>query len=91
MHIINIKRVSSSTDTEVNHITTQYPQVFHVVGKQNNYAAKFYIDDSVPPVVSSARPFPFHLTEQFNNVINQRQEDGKIEEHEGPAPWISLS
>ena len=82
-HIINIKR-----DTEVSQIITQYPHLFYIVGKLKNYAAKIYIDECVPPVVSLACPIPFHLQERFNNAINQTQEDGKIEEHEGPAPWI---
>ena len=82
-HTIN--RIDSPNDTEIVNIINQYPKVFQGVGKLNNYTAKFYINSDIPPVVSPARPIPFHLQERFNNEIQKMQDNVIIEEHEGPA------
>ena len=48
-----------------------------------------HIDQNVKPVVQQARPIPFHLREKFHREIKSMEENGIIEEHHGPAPWIS--
>ena len=36
-----------------------------------------------------ARQVPFHLRAKFDREIKNLEAEGIIEEHEGPAPWIS--
>ena len=59
------------------------------VGKLLDYQVKYYIDKSVPPVVDTKRPIPYHLQEKFEREIELMVEDDVCSEHHGPAPWIS--
>ena len=76
-------------DTVKASIMSQYPEVFTGVGTLKNHKVKLHIDSSVPPVAEPARPVPFHLREGFLKEIETMEEHNIIEEHEGPAPWVS--
>ena len=76
-------------DTVEASIMSQYPEVFTGVGTLKNHTVKLHIDSSIPPVAETARPVPFHLRERFLQGIKTMEEQNIIEEHEGPAPWIS--
>ena len=41
------------------------------------------------PVAQPPRPIPFHLRERFDREILRMEQHGIIEEHHGPAPWVS--
>ena len=77
------------TTPEITKIVTNFADVFEGVGKLKDHTVRIYIDSNVPPVASPPRPIPFHLRERFNNEIEKMIEANIIEEHEGPAPWIS--
>ena len=67
----------------------KYPEVFEGVGKLKDYQVKLHIDPSIPPVAEPQRPIAFHLQSKHSMEIDKMEEVGIIEEHEGPAPWIS--
>ena len=70
-------------------LISDYPKVFNGIGKLKKYTAEFHIDSSVPPIASPSLPIPFHLQDRFNNEISKMEAAGIIEQHTGPAPWIS--
>ena len=80
---------SVSADNYKESLIQQYPNVFKGIGKLEQYKAKIYIDDSVPPVAAPSRPIPFHLRDRFESEIRKMEEADIIEPHIGPAPWIS--
>ena len=69
--------------------TSQLPSLFCGVGKMNNVKVKFHVDPSVPPVARPKKTTPYHLNSKLDKEIARMEEDGIIEDHEGPAPWIS--
>ena len=81
-----IHRVASESDSE---FVKQFPDVFNGIGMLKDYQVGLHIDQNVKPVVQQARPIPFHLREKFHREIKSMEENGIIEEHHGPAPWIS--
>lgn len=70
-------------------IIQQHPQLFKGVGTLKDHEVHFHVDESIPPVAQAARSVPYHLQSKFSNAIRQMEEDGIIEEHHGPAPWVS--
>ena len=70
-------------------IFSQYPSVFTGLGCLKNYEVHLHVDENCPPVVQSERPIPFHLQDRFDSKLRKMEDMGTIEEHEGPAPWIS--
>ena len=71
-------------------IRAKYPSLTsNRVGKLRDYQVKYYIDENVPPVVEARRPIAYHLQDKFNREIENMIADGIVEEHHGPAPWVS--
>ena len=68
---------------------SQFPSLFSGVGKMNNVKVKFHIDPSVPPVARPKKTTPYHLQSKLDKEIERMEINGIIEDHEGPAPWIS--
>ena len=68
---------------------SKFPTVFQGVGKFPGYTCKYYVDENVPPVASPHRTVPYHLESQFDKEIEKLEDAGIVEDHEGPAPWIS--
>ena len=67
----------------------QHPRAFEGIGTSKDHTVHFYIDSQVPPVAKPPRPVLFHLREWFDKEIQSMEEAGIIEEHHGPAPWVS--
>ena len=84
-----VRRISESCDQDTSRIVTQFPKVFDGVGLLKNHQVQFHINPDVPPVAQPPRPIPFHLRERFDREIVRMEEQGIIEEHHGPAPWVS--
>ena len=95
IHMINSdsnSALSKSDQQHIQNILARNPEVFsEKLGKHRNYQVKFHIDPTVKPVVSPARPTPYHLTERIGKVINELIENDVLEEHPvgEPAPWVS--
>ena len=54
-----------------------------------DYKVVFHVDENLPPFAERNRPQPFHLRAKFEKLLNKLEEEGTIEEHHGPAPWMS--
>ena len=74
---------------EANHPQNLFPELFSGTGILNDYQVKLHIDENVRPVAEPPRPIPFHLQHRHREEINHMEEVGVIEEHHGPAPWVS--
>ena len=61
-------------------ILQRFPEAFRGIGKLRDYQVKFYIDQTVSPVIAPHRPVPFHLREKFNQSIKKMEEADIIEE-----------
>lgn len=70
-------------------IINSYPSAFRGIGTLRNYQVHFYVDPEVAPVAQAARPIPFHIRDRFEREIQLMKEQDVIEEHHGPAPWVS--
>ena len=68
---------------------SQFPSVFSGVGKMNNVKVKFHVDPSIPPMACPKKTIPYHLQPRLDKQIAIMEGEGVIEDHEGPAPWIS--
>ena len=80
---------SNRADQNKKSLIQQYPDVFKGIEKLKHHEAKFYTDNSVPPVATPSRPIPFHLWDQFESEICKMEEADIIEPNIGPAWWIS--
>ena len=76
-------------NTTKSKIALLYPNLFSDIGTLKKYQVKFHINRDVQPIAASARPVPFHLRQKFEKEIESMEKQGIIEEHHGPAPWIS--
>lgn len=85
---IPIRQVGGKNEVH-SKIVEDYPDVFSGLGTLKNHEVKFHIDPDFKPVAQPARPVPFHLRKKFEQEITKMEENGIIEEHHGPAPWIS--
>ena len=85
-----VRRATSAAGPFKSELISRFPKVFaDKVGRMKDYQVKLYVDESVPPVAERRRPVPFHLREKRNKELDKMEAEGLIEEHEGPAPWIS--
>lgn len=83
-----IKRTSDATDAK-SRLMKKFPTIFKGVGSLRNYKVKFFVNKNVPPVYQPARPIPFHLREKMQKELQSMEDDDVIEQHHGPAPWVS--
>ena len=67
----------------------KYPNLFKGVGRHKSYEVHFEADTSVKPVAEPPRGVPFHLKNKYEKELEKMEEEGIIEEHHGPAPWVS--
>ena len=56
-----VQNIQSHDNLSVKRLMTKYPQVFHVIGKLNDFQLHLHIDDSVTPVAQAPRRIPFHI------------------------------
>ena len=91
IHMISTKLATSDQEKIQSILATKSAAFSKTLGKHKYYQVKFHTDPTVKPVVSPARPTPYHLTERIGKVINEMIENDVIEEHPvgDAAPWIS--
>ena len=85
----DINRTATSRDPTTEHIIQQCPEVFTGIGKLRDHQVKLHVDENVPPVAIPPRPVPFHLRKRTKKELERMEAQGIIEDHEGPAPWVS--
>ena len=59
------------------------------LGQLENYEVEIHVDKTVPTVAAPTKPQPFHLRQKLDKEIERMEKDGIIEDHHGPAPWVS--
>ena len=84
-HVANV----TTTPQEKKELLNRFPALFSGVGTLKDYTVRFHIDEGIKPVSQPARPIPFHLREKLEQELKKMEEQNIIEEHTGPAPWIS--
>ena len=84
-----IRRAGVKKDEQLSQVVTAHKNVFNGIGLLKDYQEQIHIDEEVQPVAEQPRPIPFHLRQRFKNEIERMEEQGIIEEHDGPAPWVS--
>ena len=82
-------RRSDATDPKNQVYMSKFPSIFTGVGKMKGVKVKYHIDPSVPPKACPKKPVPYHLQARLDKEIERLEQCGVIEDHEGPAPWIS--
>ena len=85
----HIRRTAEEQDPVKQVYLSQFPELFSGVGKMNNVSVKFHVDPSIPPIAHPKKPVPYHLQAKLDKEIERMEGEGIIEDHEGPAPWIS--
>ena len=89
---IKVKDCQKTTQPEESHndkIDKEFPNLFHGIGKLQNFEAKLHIDSNISPVAQPARRIPFHMQQKVSSALKQLEKDDIIEKVEGPTPWIS--
>ena len=81
--------VDKTSSEETNQWLRKYPKVFEGIGTLKDHEVKLYLDETIKPVAQPPRPVPFHLKKRLEEEINKMERADIIEEHSGPAPWIS--
>ena len=85
-----VRRTISDTCPHKTRLAAAYPSVFEdKVGRLRNYTVKLHVDETVKPVAERCRPVAFHLRKGRSKQLGKMEDGGLIEEHHGPAPWIS--
>ena len=79
------EEVSKSVDR----VLQQFPECLQGVGLLKGYHVKFNVDETIAPAASPPRPVPFHLKGQLRKELDKMLADSILEEHHGPAPWVS--
>ena len=84
-----IRRAGAKKNEKLSHVISTHKTVFNGIGLLKDHQVQLHIDEDVRPVAEPPRPIPFHLRQRFKNEIERMEEQGIIEEHTGPAPWVS--
>ena len=75
--------------TAVDHLVSEYDDLFQGLGKLRNFNVKLHIDDTVKPIAQPHRRIPFHVRKQLEQELKRDEELGVIERIEGATPWVS--
>ena len=81
-----IHRIESDDSAK---ILADFPECLSGIGKMKDYKVKFHIDEDIIPVACPPRPIPYHLRTKCEQELEKMEQQGIIEEHHGPAPWVS--
>ena len=85
-----VRRTVADASPHKIRLAAAYPRLFaDKVGRLKDYQVKFHVDEDVQPVAERRRPAPFHLRAKEKKEIEKLKAEGIVEEHDGPAPWIS--
>ena len=70
-------------------LVTKFPEVFKGIGKHKYRKIKLNIDKDVKPIIQPQRRIPFAKREKLEEVLKELEQEGIIQEVEGPTEWIS--
>ena len=73
----------------VNHIASQYPELFEGLGKLNRTKIKLHIDTEVKPTAQSRNRIPFYMGRKVEEELLRLEKLDIIETVHEPTPWIS--
>ncbi len=86
----SVRRTSSDGCSHKTRLAAAFPSVFEdKVGRLRNHTVKLHVDETVKPVAERRRPVAFHLRKGRSRELQKMEDGGLIEEHQGPAPWVS--
>ncbi|XP_059095591.1 uncharacterized protein K02A2.6-like [Tigriopus californicus] len=66
-----------------------FRECFHGLGLLRKHIVQLFLKHNAKPFISPPRPHPYYLQPQINEAIAQMLQDDVIEDHDGPAEWIS--
>lgn len=67
-------------------ILSQFPLLFHDLGKRKTMKVKLYINEDIRPVAQRHRQIAFHLQETLEKELEALLKDDIIERSTGPTP-----
>ena len=76
---------------DIQSILSPYPHCFTGIGCLKDHQVKFYVDDSIKPVVVPRRPIPYHLVDRVEKALEEmlREDVIELQPLDEPAPWVS--
>ena len=87
--ISHVNSVTRRDNQKLQQYRKRFPRVFEGIGTLRDYEVHLHIDESVRPIAEPPQPIPFHLRKRYNDKIEVMIKEGVLEEHTGPAPWVS--
>ena len=67
----------------------EYKDLSKGLGKLEGYQVKLHINENVQPVAQPHRRVPFHVRKQLVEQLDKDEQQGVIEQVNGPTPWVS--
>ena len=88
LKVMNVIKAVQSNSDAVKDICAKHNKVFEGLGKIKDVQIKLSVDETVQPTMSTYRRQPYHLRKKITEKIKNMEEQGLIEEVNGPTPYI---
>ncbi len=89
IHVVYSADILQPTLSVADQLMLKYPNITKGIGKLKNIQIKLHIDDTVKPVIQPHRRIPFHIRKKVDKELQLLEDQGIIENVEGPTPWVS--
>lgn len=70
-------------------IEQKYEDIFHGIGKLENYKLKLHINSEVEPIAQRIYRIPFTLREKVSRKLDELESQDIIEKMNDQTPWVS--
>ena len=70
-------------------IEQKYEDIFHGIGKLENYKLKFHINSEVEPIAQRMYIIPFTIREKVSRKLDELESQNIIEKVNDQTPWVS--
>ena len=85
-----IQKVECLDDVlSMSNILTEYPEIFHGLGKLKNYKHHIKVNESVSPVVHPPRRVPFAIYDKVKKELKRMESMDVIQKVNEPTEWVS--